>query len=275
MLSVPDGFRFCLLHEVAKGVPLRGGIVFAQPFAEEMNKSRRAVAVASRAFAREGWSVLQIDLSGCGDSSGDFAAARWHSWKEDLLRAVAWFQARAVPVRILWGLRLGALLACSIIDQFDAAPDLLFWQPVVSGKVHLNQFLRLKSAESMLGGSGQQGVVSRLRAELAAGSPVEVAGYTLHPELALKIDTAELILPSSQAGRTCWLECSQSTPPQIQPASAKLIEAWAGSERAVTAQVVGGPPFWQTVEIEEAPELTAASLDWLRQESAGARSMNT
>jgi hypothetical protein len=47
-----------------------------------MNKSRRAVAVASREFARDGWSVLQIDFSGCGDSSGDFSGARWEAWKK-------------------------------------------------------------------------------------------------------------------------------------------------------------------------------------------------
>jgi hypothetical protein len=130
--------------------------------------------------------------------------------------------------------------------------------------MHLNQFLRLKSAEAMLEGSGQQGVTSRLRAELASGTAVEVAGYTLHPELALGIEAAEFALPRTYSGRIAWLECSQATPPSVLPASAKSIDALTGSGRAVTAQAVNGPSFWQTVEIEEAPELILASLDWLR-----------
>jgi alpha/beta superfamily hydrolase len=40
--------------------------------AEELNKSRHVAAAQARAFAAAGYSVLQIDLYGCGDSSGDF-----------------------------------------------------------------------------------------------------------------------------------------------------------------------------------------------------------
>ncbi len=56
-----------------------------------MNKSRRMAALQARAFAAMGFGVLQIDLFGCGDSSGDFSDARWDIWKQDLAiaRAVA------------------------------------------------------------------------------------------------------------------------------------------------------------------------------------------
>jgi hypothetical protein len=134
--------------------------------------------------------------------------------------------------------------------------------------MHLNQFLRLKSAEAMLEGSAQQGVTSRLRAELASGTAAEIAGYTLHPELALGIDAAEFALTRSYSERIAWLECSQAIPPSVLPGSAKLIDALARSGQTVTARAVNGPNFWQTVEIEEAPGLTVASLDWLRTKPA-------
>ena len=50
-----------------------------------MNKSRRMAALQARAFAEMGFGVLQIDLFGCGDSSGDFSDARWDIWKQDLI----------------------------------------------------------------------------------------------------------------------------------------------------------------------------------------------
>jgi len=264
MLPVGDGFRFCILQNAVPDVPFRGGILFAQPFAEEMNKSRRAIAVASREFARNGWTVLQIDLKGCGDSSGDLADARWQDWKDDLLLAADCLQQRQAPIRIVWGLRSGALLAAAVVDRISPEPDLLLWQPVLNGKLHLTQFLRLKSAEAMLDGSGQQGVTSRLRTELASGVDVEIAGYTMSPSLALGIEAAEFALPDTYGGRIVWLESGPTAPASIPPGSTRLIETLAASGRSVTARAVSGPSFWQTVEIEESPALIEATLDLIQ-----------
>src|SRR5687768_8838655 len=75
-LSAPHGGRrFCLLHMPSR--PARALVVYVHPFAEEMNKSRRMAALQARALAASGHAVLQIDLLGCGDSSGDFGDASW------------------------------------------------------------------------------------------------------------------------------------------------------------------------------------------------------
>ena len=68
---LPDargGQRFCI-HHAAQGPVRRGQVVYVHPFTEEMNKSRRMAALQSRALAGAGFSVLQIDLAGCGDLS--------------------------------------------------------------------------------------------------------------------------------------------------------------------------------------------------------------
>ena len=75
-LPATPGHRFCIYHRPAEG-GAGGGIVYAHPFGEEMNKARRMAALQSRRLAAAGYAVLQIDLFGCGDSSGDFADARW------------------------------------------------------------------------------------------------------------------------------------------------------------------------------------------------------
>ena len=66
------GQRLCIHHPPRRGEPARGAVLHLHAFAEEMNKSRRMVALQARALAEAGFAVLQIDLHGCGDSGGDF-----------------------------------------------------------------------------------------------------------------------------------------------------------------------------------------------------------
>lgn len=244
-------------------MPFRGAILFVHPFADEMNKSRRAVAVATRRLAESGWSVLQIDLDGCGDSSGDLADARWRNWHEDVCVAAEWLKARGVPLKILWGLRLGALLAASVAHRLTQEPDLLCWQPVLSGKSHLTQFLRLKAVEQMLSEGGEKGITARLRADLAGGTAVEVAGYTLNPELASAIDAAEFTVSDRYQAQIFWLETGRANAGEFGPASAQRIRALVAAGHRVTTRMIAGASFWQTVEIEECPALLEATIDAL------------
>src|SRR5690606_36079591 len=105
-------------------------------------------------WAREGWRVLQLDLGGCGDSEGEFASATWEGWLQDVRDAYGWAATQAGGPVWLWGLRLGALLACEASARFQLDCGLLLWQPVTSGKQHLQQFLRLLKAAQMVGKAG-------------------------------------------------------------------------------------------------------------------------
>jgi exosortase A-associated hydrolase 2 len=264
MLPSGEGHRFCLLRHASREVPFRGGVLYVHPFAEEMNKSRRAIAVTSRRLAAEGWSVLQIDLEGCGDSSGDFVNATWEGWQDDLRRAADWLRQLGIPLKVLWALRLGALPAAKIVDQLGPSPDLLLWQPVLSGRSHLTQFLRLKAAEEMIAQSGERGTVSRLRVELERGNAVEVAGYTLSPALAAAIDAASFEVPDRYGGQIHWFETGRSDEVAIAPASEQRIRTLKASGYMVSAQAVPGPSFWQTVEIEECPQLIESTVGALK-----------
>jgi uncharacterized protein len=175
------GQRFALHHPPAG--PCQGSVLFLHAFAEEMNKSRRMAAMAARALATAGLAVLQIDLLGCGDSSGELADASWAAWLDDTCQGAAWLQARYPGPLWLWGERAGCLLAAAALPlvvaaRVNAAPDaalkagrnagpntqphadptathLLLWQPQTQGKLVLQQFLRLKMASHMQ--QGQQG----------------------------------------------------------------------------------------------------------------------
>ena len=247
--------------------PAVGLIVYVHPLCEEMNKSRRMVALQSRALAQAGFSVLQVDLHGCGDSSGDFGDATWADWVDDVTRAARWLGDRhALELREgarlwLWGLRAGCLLLTQAAAQLDMQCHLLMWQPALAGKLLLQQFLRLRLAASMQGGQGK-GLMQAMRQDLAAGRAVEVAGYRLHPELASGLETATLE-PPERAGRTVWIDVAPRADVSTSPASIQAMAHWQAAGWQLVHLQVQGPAFWQTTEIEDAPALIAATIDAL------------
>ena len=254
-LPVADGYRFCLFHR-PQGA-LRGGVLYVHPFAEEMNKSRRMAALQSRLLAQNGYAVLQIDLLGCGDSCGDFGDATWAAWLDDVRIASNWLRARRTGQLWYWGLRAGCLLAAEAARHHDEKVNFLFWQPVVAGKTQLQQFLRLKVAGEMMSGDSK-GVMAALKASLAAGEAVEVAGYTLSSQLATGLETAELS-PTPHPGRVVWLEVAARADATLSPAANQCCERWHTAGHGLQSAVTQGLTFWQTTEIEEAPALLAAT----------------
>jgi exosortase A-associated hydrolase 2 len=259
-LPADPGQRFCLLNAPPDGEPVRGAVLCVHAFAEEMNKSRRAVAVTARTLADAGWAVLQIDLLGCGDSSGDFGDATWAAWLEDIARGYRWLETRYRVRPSIWGIRLGGLLAAQSLAKFGPQPDLIFWQPVLSGRLHLTQFLRVKVAGDAIGEAAMRTDTKALRQQLARGETVEIAGYALAPAVAASMEAAELELGAGYAGRVWWYEVGSGAGAAIAPASQAKIGAWQDRGIAVEATVVEGLSFWQTQEIAECPALVEATV---------------
>lgn len=254
-LPVEPGERFCLLHSPA-GVPRRA-VVYVHPFAEEMNKARRMAALQARRFAARDIAVLQIDLHGCGDSTGDFGEARWETWKRDVEAAIAFLCKRyaGVPVT-LWGLRLGAALAAEIAHP--RVDHLLLWQPVPNGSQFLSQFLRLRLASEMLASGAATSAMRELTQALAAGRSLEIAGYELHPDLAQAIERLKLESAVPSARRADWLEVvAEGTSPR--PGARRVLDAWRAHSIDANLSQATGEPFWTTVEIIECPELLAVT----------------
>lgn len=249
--------RLCLLHRPV-GTP-RSRVLYVHPFAEEMNKSRRMAALACRALADAGHAVLQIDLRGCGDSSADFGDARWADWVADVRLALAALDERVPAGPLwLWGLRAGCLLTAA---DWGRPVNHLFWQPMTSGKLALQQFLRLKLAAEMASGASK-GLMDAMKTELAAGRAVDIAGYRLGGALAGGLESARLA-PSGTPGRVAWLEVSTREDATLTPVSEQAIQAWQDAGWAVRAQIVQGPGFWATSEIELAPALIARTVEAL------------
>ncbi len=260
------GSRFRLVSRPSAGT-LIGTVIAAHAFAEEMNKSRRMCARMARLLAANGWCVVQKDLLGCGDSSGDFADASWAHWVADLDDELS--RADATRPIWLWGLRAGALLASAALRNRSQA-NLLLWQPVSSGAQHLQQFLRLHAGARIVG-SGKSGGDTSPAQRLRSGIPVEVGGYELSPALASGMEQASFDVPPDFAGRIVWFELSNDDAPQLSAGATRVIERLQARHIVVEAEALAGSAFWQTQEIEENETLLQRSLAALaRQPSASA-----
>ncbi|PTQ79149.1 exosortase A-associated hydrolase 2 [Nitrosospira multiformis] len=228
-----------------------------------MNKSRRMAAMQARAFATQGFGVLQIDLFGCGDSSGEFRDARWEIWKHDLEAAKNWLENRVRTPIGLWGLRLGALLALNFARDVDCALDrIILWQPVISGQSFLTQFLRLRLANEMLTVSASTPELSgtnAMRALLRKGNNLEVAGYELSHELASAIDDLNATELTIMGVPIHWFEIATSGSDSMNPVGAKVVAAWKREGVNLDTRVVACPPFWATQEISECPDLVSST----------------
>lgn len=261
-LPANPGQRFCLFHE-PQGIATKSRVLYIHPFAEEMHASRRVVAQQCRALAAAGHAVLQIDLLGCGDSSGDFGDATWTAWLQDALLGLNWLREHTPEAPTwLWGLRAGTLLACNTAQAWHVQQpadrlNLLLWQPVASGQQQLQQFLRLHAAAQWLGRDAMGESPAQL---LANGRHAHVAGYSLSPTLGTEMEQAQLTLPPD-GDRVVVIELVHAQPPSLSPWLNRVLGTWEAAGRKATIEAVTTTPFWQNVVESSLPEtLNTATL---------------
>lgn len=244
-------------------------ILHIPAFAEEMNRSRRMVALQAQAFSKLGYAVLVLDLFGTGDSAGEFGEATWENWLQNIDAGIDWLTQRGMETIALWGLRVGALLAMDYASLGRySIQRLIAWQPVLNGEIFITQFLRLRIAAAMINNNAPREKTAGIKQQLLAGQAVEVAGYSLNPDLikpllALRVD------------RLTWqgvneIAIFEVLPEQDNPGAAantQLLTLLQQHSINATLETVVGGSFWIGQENSEAPDLiklTCASVgQWL------------
>jgi exosortase A-associated hydrolase 2 len=267
-LSSPSGRIFAVHHRPRDGGS-RGHVLVVPPFNEEANRCRSMVTLLARALASIGVGVLVVDLYGTGDSAGEYRDARWSLWIGDVQAALAWLADQPGGCAAMLGIRLGAILAAQVHQQScDAAVGMVLWQPVVDGKLHLNQFLRVRMAAQLDRPDLPKETTATMRHMLEAGSTLEVAGYELHPELVRAIDAARLTDFAPKTASLVWLDHVTAESPDFTPATARAIETWRAKGVAVQAMTFTGPMFWQVHERVVTPSIIAHTQRCLEQRLA-------
>jgi exosortase A-associated hydrolase 2 len=263
-LDTPGGRVFAVHH--APRAP-RGHVLCVQGFNEELNRCRSMLTLQARALAAHGIGTLVVDLLGTGDSDGGYVDARWDRWLANLSAAAALLEQRG-GLKALLGIRLGCMLALDWLGAKPAATRrLVAWQPVVDGKQYFTQFLRIRIAANMDRTDLPKETTGSMREQLAGGTPVEVAGYEVHPELAAAIDARHLARMRPPPGvSVAWLEQLNPGGEVPSPVSAKAISAWQGEGTPVEVIPYGGQAFWQLHERSLALEAIERTTAWLTQE---------
>ncbi|MFT4517649.1 MAG: exosortase A-associated hydrolase 2 [Halioglobus sp.] len=251
---------FYLLLEPTQGAA-HSAILFLHPFADEMHKSRHIVSSQARALAAAGHTVMLLDLPGCGDSGGEFVDANWQVWREGASFALNFLADKAgVPV-VLWGLRLGGLLACDLSQSNSAVDRLLLWQPVLNGEQQIDQFLRLHSGAAFLG-EGRSFDRKSLWRSLREGQSLEVAGYELSSSMALEMSRARLneLRPGCPVS---WIEIGNGPSSGPALASESVMSRWRAQGVGVAMTQVQGEPFWRSIDARVNLRLQQATVDIL------------
>ena len=235
--------------------PTRGALLYLPPFAEEMNRCRTLASAQARALSQRGYAVLLLDYFGTGESTGELKYASWDIWHADLNAASTWLEQKTGLPVILWGFRLGALLAAEAASH---APErhkrLLLWQPVVDGKMFLTQFLRLRVAALMDQGLPAE-TTDQMRAQFATGKSVAVSGYELPAVLSNAIDHVRLADIKLDQVHIDWLENVSEPGKPLTPGSQKAIDALQSQGAQVDIHPFTAPPIWQLNERDDAPDL--------------------
>lgn len=259
-LSGQAGPLFALYWTPSQSKPEQA-FLHVPAFAEEMNKSRRMVALQAKALADQGVAVLVLDLFGTGDSGGDFAEASWECWLADVASGVAWLKERGIAQVNLWGLRTGALLALDFAQRNPGEIErLLLWQPVLNGDTFVTQFLRLRVAAAIMNSNMPKEKTSDLKRQLLAGQTIEVAGYLLNPDLIkplmlLRADC--LTLPNVKEVALFEVVANEDT--QVSMSSSQFFGMLQEKRIKASLTKIIGDSFWASQEISEAPELIKMS----------------
>ena len=243
----------------------RGHIFFIPPFGEEMNRCRALVADQARRFSGLGYACTILDFYGTGDSDGELYEATLDIWNANIRTAIErCVQDNNIPI-ILWGLRLGALIAMDFSNRSEVPlHDLVLWQPVTSGKRYVTQILRQRVA-ALVGRQQKAETTQEIRQRIEDGEHVEISGYTVGRALIKDIEALEPVsLGKLCSGTIYWLENVSDSGQEISVASNKIVTALQNSGNKLEVAFFADPPMWQLHKRDNAPELLDITTDFFR-----------
>lgn len=174
----------CIHRGPLNGTPL----LVLPPLFEEMNRTRRLIALITARLATRGIRSCLPDLPGTGDHTGGPEAMDWSRWR-DALAALSNIVSREVGgAPHLFAVRGGALLADAV-----TARSLYCLAPPANGGKPLRDLFRARAAADREAGARTN--VGMVEALSLAGDTVEAAGYAISPSLAAALRSAPLPAP--------------------------------------------------------------------------------
>ncbi len=264
------GALFALHHKPRNFAENASCTIVVPSFAEEMNRCRYMQTLLAHQLTAAGHAMLIVDPYGTGDSAGDFVDGDWQQWTDDMVTAIHHARELGYKRVTLLGIRLGAMLAAAAAERAPVE-HLVFWQPVASGKVALNQFLRLKIAAS-IGRDETATSTAALEQEINDGNSIQVAGYDISPGLFKGLQAASLNAHMTQLALPVdWYTVLASAERKTPRGDKTVMDKWRQAGAQVNHHEIIGLAFWQAHERTLAPALVDATAALLTAEQGEGR----
>lgn len=115
------------------------GVLICPGLGQDGRNAYRSLGVAADALARRGYPTLRLAYPGTGDGGDLDGREPCAAWLDGIVAAAGRLRATGVRKIVLCGVRLGALLACSVAAGRDDVCGLVLLEPVASGAAYLRQ----------------------------------------------------------------------------------------------------------------------------------------
>ena len=195
----------------------------------EWERSHRSLSILATRLASHGTSVLQLDVSGCGDSAGELGDFGPADWEADAVLGLGEVLRRAQAERaVVCGFRLGCRIAAALAGN-PVVSALVLWEPVISGAHQLSEWM--DAERRMLSTCGE---VQQLSDQ---GFPTSCLGQAIPAALA--------------AALNAWGE-----PPAFTRCPVWWVSAGRLAPRWASRIDCPGPRFWEADPTEHSTPLT-------------------
>jgi hypothetical protein len=152
--------------------------------------THRALRHLAVQLSRAGLHVLRFDYSCTGDSAGAGEDASAAEWSQDVTAAVDELKdTSGLRTVSTVGLRLGALLAANALAHRTDLADLVWWDPIVSGRQYVRELLARRDPGAPESSLPRSGIVG-------------IEGFPLSPVLQKELEAMDVTsLPAVPSGR--------------------------------------------------------------------------
>lgn len=118
----------------------RAGVVICPPFIREHLQAHYTLRLLAEELERRDIAALRFDYDGMGDSAGDARDPhRVAAWLASVHHGMRLLSDAGVPAVSLVGMRIGATLAAQAAFERGRVPQLVLWDPCVSGRSYLRE----------------------------------------------------------------------------------------------------------------------------------------
>ncbi|MEZ5287571.1 MAG: alpha/beta hydrolase [Vicinamibacterales bacterium] len=170
---------FGVLHQAGTAIE-RPAFVFCHPLAEEKLWAHRVFVAYARTLASMGYPVLRFDMTGNGDSGGEFSDLSLPIACEDVQSAMDEVRRRTGATAVsLLGLRFGATVAAQVAERSPDVRHLVQWAPITEGERYMQELLRLNVMTQMATYKQVRQERPELVEEMRQGRTVNVDGYEM------------------------------------------------------------------------------------------------